>query len=122
MLRTTLQQLISYVEHFTRVGHPSRAPENLCALSLRIIANDDLAVVLGDFVFIDGGEISQLVDGIPDLGQRADPGETSWGAQGYVPGSRQSRQLRIDARNHVLFVSKANLVLSPQTTSLSRLI
>ena len=93
MLRTTLQQLISYVEHFTRVGHPSRAPENRCALSLGILANDDLAVVLGDFVFIDGGEISQLVDGIPDLGQRADPGETSWGAKGYVPGSRQSRQL-----------------------------
>jgi len=31
------------------------------------------AVVLGDFVFIGGGEFSQLVDGIPDPGQGSVP-------------------------------------------------
>jgi hypothetical protein len=41
------------------------------------------AVVLGDFVFVDGGEISQLVNGIPD------PGQASY--RGY---SRQSKQNR----------------------------
>jgi hypothetical protein len=44
----------------------------------------DAAVVLGDYLYIDGGEFSQLVDGVPG------PGQQSVGS--YTPYSRQSKQ------------------------------
>ena len=45
------------------------------------------ATVLGNFVFIDGGEFSQLVDGYHDPGENSDANHT--------PYARQTKQSRI---------------------------
>jgi hypothetical protein len=78
---TTRPLPIFFVERGTDVSDDSRTHKFVCAsLTCRIRT----AVVIGDFVFIDGGEISQLVNGIADPGQGGVPG-------GYTPGSRQSK-------------------------------
>jgi len=55
-----------------------------CYLILSIAAiefiRSVLGVVLGDYLYIDGGELSQLVDGVPD--------------DGFESHSRPSKQLR----------------------------
>lgn len=58
------------------------------------------AIVLGDFVLIDGGEFSQLVDGVLDFGQSGD-------SEG--PYSRQSKQCL------VVFTAMLYMILHPDT-------
>ena len=57
-----------------------------------LMPNKTSAAVLGDYLYVDGGKLSQLVGGKPDLGQRPDPTNPDWGAQEYVPGTLQSKQ------------------------------